>query len=268
MLTTIFPPKKSLKNIIMNILLESDNCDIRTIRQAAKKHGISATYQGVHKILNQLFDEGVVKKDDHTWKINDSWIKSVSAVFSNYGKIPLYTPEMKSITLGTLSKSFKFILSNIDNDRLRGGGEHFFIGHFANLAFFVLTKKQRRIMRKFSKQTECHVLVVNNNLVNRLAAKYLRSIGVKTYVGIARSTPYAIVVYGNTIFEIHPTKDFIPHITKQYSSIKSLFSLENLKVFDTLEDDPRFPLKFRFETDPQIVQLTKDFLLQLAQNKK
>lgn len=269
MLTNFFPPKNSLKNLIVNVLIESGNkaLTVEIVKKQIKnQYAHTATYQGVSKILHFLKDENVITKSELGWKIKEEWMKTIANMLNQYTKeaAPIYKPEMKAVSFQTIGKAFEFIVENMENGSLKNGGEPIFITHVKNLAFFTLDKKQLDFLKKFCQNTECYVMVEKNNFINRLISRYLKSKGVHIYLGIARSTPYTITVYGNTLYNTFSNINLTDYLTKTYNQIKNITNIKAMKIFDSLKEDISFPIKFTFETDKEIVESTKEFLLNLA----
>lgn len=266
MITNIFPPEKSLKNLIINILLTSDQADIKQIKKQLKKtYSTNATYQGIHKILNTLKQEKVLNLENHQWQVDQNWIDSTIDFLKRYKQkeIPIYTSEMRSVSLRNMGDALQFLFTSLEEDQLRNGGEHFFITHFKNIGFFLGSTKQEALLKRFAKNNECHVLVEKNNLINKLCARYLRKIGVKVYLGIPRPTPYTISVYGNTVFYTFSNSDVNSYLTKEYGKISKITDIGALRYLDSLKEDTRFGIKFTFETDKDVVEQTKKYLLGL-----
>lgn len=275
MIANIFPPETSLKNLIMNTLLFSDDHNGLSVIEIKKdiksKHGISATYQGINKILNSLNEEKIVQKKKDKWCIEIKWVENIKRIFEQYNNKEgpqIYTKDMKSISFTTIGKAFEFMSFNIEADTLRNNGEKVFIMHVKNIAFFGPDKKQMEFLKKFAKSTECHILVEKNNFINRLVGKYLKSIGYNVYIGVQRSTPHTITVYGNTLYNTFGNLNLSDYMTNMYENIKNISNLKAITVFDSLKDDKRFSIKFTFETDKEIVDQTKEFLLKIAKNKR
>ncbi|MBS3122207.1 hypothetical protein J4434_04970 [Candidatus Woesearchaeota archaeon] len=274
MIENIFPPETSLKNLVMNTLLFSDGhngLSVIDIKKDIKnKHGVSATYQGINKILNSLNEERIVQKKKNKWCIEIKWVENIKKIFEQYKnkECPqIYTKEMKSISFTTIGKAFEFMSFNIEADTLRNNGKKVFIMHVKNIAFFGPDKKQMEFLKKFAKSAECHILVEKNNFINRLVGKYLKSIGYNVYIGVQRSTPHTITIYGNTLYNTFGNLDLSDYMTSMYENIKNISNLKAINVFDSLKDDKRFSIKFTFETDKEIVDQTKEFLLKIAKNK-
>lgn len=286
MIITIFPPENSLRNLIINTILfsndsnnkgenKSDNNIGLTVVEIKKeiksRYGSSATYQGINKILNFLLEENIVQKNENKWFVKKEWLETIKNAFEQYTNKEspqIYTKEMKSISFTTIGKAFEFISFNIEADNLRNNGKKEFITHVKNIAFFGPDKKQMEFLKRFAKTTECHIIVEKNNFINRLVGKYLKSIGCNVYIGVLRSTPHTITVYGNTLYNTFGNFDLSSYMTKMYENIKNISNLKAIKIFDSLKDDKRFSIKFTFETDKEIVDQTREFLLKIAKGKK
>ena len=207
MIVNIFPPKNSLKNLIINSIIFSSNNNGLTVVEIRKeiknRYNFSVTYQGINKVLNLLLDENVVKKTKNGWTIKKEWVENIKNACEQYNNkdgIPIYSKEMKSISFSTIGKAFEFIIYNIENESLKNEGHEIFIMHVKNIGFFGLEKKQMDFLKRFIKKTECHIIVEKSNFINRLVGKYLKSFGANVYMGIQRSTPCTITIYGNTMY--------------------------------------------------------------------
>lgn len=270
MLINIIPPKCSLRNCIVNVLLyKKEGCEIKEIKRRLKLFDKTATYHGIHKILKYLVDEDIVLRVNHIWKINPLWIENISKMHQHFknNTILYYHKEMTSVSFSTIAEAFAFIRTNIENESLRNNGEHLFITHVKNVGFFVLNKKEREFLKRFIKKTTCIILIEKDNFINRLCAKYLTSFGCKVVTGIVRSTPYTTTVYGNTVYYTHATGNLIDYMFKKYTSIKKISDKAALELFDSFKENKQFAIKFTFETDQQIVEQTKKYLLQLIPKK-
>lgn len=270
-LVNIFPPKNSLKNMIINTVIgSSSGLAVKEIKNLIKgQFGKSVTYQGVNKILISLKDEGVLEKEENLWRVNKDWIYSVTDAFSNYSKdeIPIYNSKMKSVSFNTINKALNFILMNMESGALKNGGEDILIMHSKNFGFYGLETKQKNLMKKIFRKNETIFLIEKNAFLNKFVGKYLNSLGGKTYLGIKRSTPYTTVVFGNTlIYAFFPQlADFMK---SAYKNIKNVTSATALDFFNTIKDDPQYSIKFTFETDKEIVDVTKRYLLDQSKKGK
>jgi len=78
MLTNLFPPKSSLKNLIINTLIVNGEISTIGIKKYIKqRYCLSATYQGINKILNQLLEEQIVYKMKRGWNLNPQWTQEI-----------------------------------------------------------------------------------------------------------------------------------------------------------------------------------------------
>ncbi len=271
----MFPPEKSLKNLILNILLsfpDQEHITVEKIRKQLKtNYSVSPSYQGINKILHFLKEQNITTRTNSYWRINQKWTNTITNTleqFNNKEEVPVYTKELKSISFNTIGKAFDFIISNIESGALKNQGNNQFITHVKNIAFISLDKKQKDMLKKFTKKNECHILVEKNNFLNRLMGKYFKSIGANVYIGIPRSTPYTISIYGNTLYHTYSNLNFVTYINKSYEKIKNISNLKAIKMFTSMKDNPSFNIKFIFQTDKEIIEMTKDHLLKIAKRKK
>ncbi len=70
---------KSTKDQIINILTRRYPLKTKAVYASIKKeYASSVTYQAVHKLLKELVDEGVLVKEELSYKISAEWLKKVS----------------------------------------------------------------------------------------------------------------------------------------------------------------------------------------------
>lgn len=263
----IFPPKKSLKNLVMNVLLRERAQSVVQIAKSVRDLGKSCTYQGVHKILNQLANEKILANKKGCWSIEESWLASVGDVLNKKRGIPVYDGNAKCVHLESMSKAFEFFVMNAQLGNINTE-ENRFICHFKNVGLFILDREQKEFMKSFAKENECHILIENNNVVNRFCAKYLTSLGMNVYLGIPRSTPNIIAVYGGTLMNVFFHFDAVTELTAAYNRVKSFVTPKDLLVFERLKDDPKRAVTFTFETNKAVVESSKSHLLKLIEENK
>ena len=71
-------PQNKLDSLIVEVLLVTQPLTAKQIYYKLKKrHGLSATYQAVHKKLQSLQKEGMLKKDTREYTINPEWLDRV-----------------------------------------------------------------------------------------------------------------------------------------------------------------------------------------------
>jgi len=170
---------------------------------------------------------------------------------------------MKSVSFKTISEAFEFIRKNVENDTLRNNGENIFITHVKNIAFFKLSSRQDKFLKKLIEDTKCYILVGKSNLINRLVGRYLKSLGCQVCYNIPNNNPHTTTIYGNTLYYTYSNYKLNNFLNNSYAKIKKITDTKALKIFDSLKNDSQYPIKFVFETDPQIVEQNKNYLLNL-----
>jgi len=268
MLANIFPPKESLKNIVMNILIscKDEELSVEEIRSKIKKnYNKSFTYQGINKILIHFKEEDIVERKDKAWRVKKEWCKGICSVLDSYsqkGQAPVYTPEMRTVTFKCVGEAFDFILKNIESGALKNNGEDLFISHVKNIAFFGIDSKQKQLLKRIAKRSRCMFLVEKKNIINSLIAKYFKTIGIEVYLGIPRSTPYTTTIYGDTVYLTY-SQGMVEYMENMYKGVTTKNMTGLMDVFDAIKENTNYPVKFTFETDKAIVQQTKEYFLKL-----
>src|SRR3989344_7670028 len=75
--------KKSTKDeVILALSLRQPLTAKEIYNTLNREHGNVASYQAVHKTIQQLVDENVIEKNEKQYKLNNEWVKEVA----NFGK--------------------------------------------------------------------------------------------------------------------------------------------------------------------------------------
>ncbi len=272
-LKTLFPPKASLKNLIINVLMQNhEPLNVNEIKREIKaNYRKTVSYQGVYKILFLFAQENVVIKEDDSWRLKKEWVYELKETINEHKEhenIAPYTPKMTSISINTISEALDFFVSSIKSDKIRNNGKNLFLCHLKNVGLMILSKEQREVFKQFAKNNECHIMIENDNFVNRFCAKYFKSLGMNVYMGVPRSTPQIIMVYGNTLINIFFHFDIITYMTNKYKRIKSISEIKDLNVFDSITNNQNMSVTFTFEIDKVIVNQTRKHLMRLIDENK
>ena len=104
--------RESNKNKVLEILSINPDISAKKIyNQLKSKYGINITYQGVHKLLNELVEDKVLEKNEREYKINLPWLDNIQLHSSNLRKKVI---NFKSSNLNTKNISIspkEFIIS-------------------------------------------------------------------------------------------------------------------------------------------------------------
>ena len=75
---------KTVKAIIVQIISREWPLKTKQLHQLLKKeHGMSVTYQAVHKAANQLVQEGVLRKEEKGYQMDEKWIGKIENTSKN-----------------------------------------------------------------------------------------------------------------------------------------------------------------------------------------
>jgi hypothetical protein len=137
--------------------------------------------------------------------------------------------------------------------------------HVKNFGYFGRNKDELSFLKKFTKENECIFIVERKNIINNYIAKYLRSLGIKVFIGIPHSTPHSTIVCGDTVILMYYAgEDLVDYHTKVHNKIKNLTSLKAIKMFTNIRDDNRFQISVVFNHDAEIADLTRKHLLKFV----
>jgi len=273
MLTNIFPPKNSLKNIIFNILLNEKDLTVEKIKKILKNnYQKSVTYQGINKILNFLKYENVIIKSKKIWEVNQEWLNNIISTLSLFNeelKQNNFNKKITSITFQNTGKAWEFFIKKIKKGSFNLSKEKPIILHVKNFGYFSRNKEELEFLKKFAKEYECIFIVERKNVINNYIAKYLRSIGIKVYMEIPHSTPHSTIIIGDvTILMYYTGEDLVDYHTKVHNKIKNLTSLKAIKMFTNIREDNRFKIHVVFNYDSEIANLTRKHILKFVKKYK
>jgi len=269
MLTNIFPPEKSLKNILLNILLTHQDLTVGEIKIILKKdYQKSITYQGIIKVLNMLNYENIINKNNKFWEINQEWIKTIFLTLSQFNetiKQNNFNEHVKTLKFPNVGNAWEFFINQLKNGKFNLSKDKSVLVHVKNFGYFGRDKKELSFVKKFVNENKCIFLVEKKNLVNRYIAKCLRSIGVNVLLGVPHSTPHSTIVLGDTtIFMYYTKEDLVDYHSKTHNKLKSLTSTAAINMFMTMRDDNRFEITVVFNHDKEVADLTRKHILKFA----
>ena len=270
MITIFIPPKDSLKNLIINLLLKNGKLSVNELKKNIKEvFNISTTYQGVNKAIKQLEEAEIIEVFEKKYVVNAVWIDQVINTLKEYPKnnVTIYTKDIKELEFRSISEALTFILNNIESGALLNSGEKIVIGHFNNLGFYGLDKNQIRIMRNLPKTHRCIYMMAQDNFVTRASAQFFKKAKYEIYLGVPKSTPHIVGIFGNTMVTVLSEKGK-HYLSRLYDKITSIEDERMLEIYESPRLENKFDIRVLFETDPQIVKDTKEHLLGLISKAK
>ena len=284
MLINLIPPKNSLKNMVINLLLQnsqSNGLSVNEIKSRIKRlYGKNISYQGIYKILILFEKENIASLNNKVWSVKIDWVNSVKETISKYvlkNDVINYTEGMKSASLETVDDAFNFFLDYLKSKQANNPTNEYsqkikedkrlFICHLKNIALIIPNEDEKKIIQQFAKNNECHILIENNTFVNKFCANYLKELGMKVYLGIPRSTPQIIILYDDELLNVFFHFDIINYLTKRYSKIKLFSNPKDLHFFDSEKHKKNGKIVFTFENDKIVVERTKNHFMKLMKKQ-
>ncbi len=281
MFVTLFPPKQSLKNLILNILLQhSESLTVNEIKKRIKtQYGKTISYQGIYKILLLFEKEAIVAIENKKWILEKQWLLSIKNTIQKYEtstNISSYKEGVKSVTMQTIGEAFNFFIDYLQSKeqenqmkiKSKNKDKPLFVCHLKNIGLLVPHHGERLFIQKFAEQNDCHILIENKNFVNIFCAKFLKDCGMNVYFNVPRSTPQIIILHDDELINVFFDFDIIFYLTQKYKQIKLFSKPKQLHFFDSIKNKKKGKIVFTFETETTVVERIRKHFKEIIAEKK
>jgi len=260
--------KKSIKNLIMELLFQKWPLTARQVYYELKKKGANITYQAVHKSLLELQEQGLLTKNKFSYQINPLWLKDFSSRISmlenQYYKknIMKLGKNVQILTFNTIQDVLDFVLSSINTDLYGLSNELVLLANKSYI--FPLTSNHKAQIKKFQQKHTIYILISKNTLIDRLAKHYLQSLGINANIGVNIRYPISLFVYGDCIVYIHTifSKEEMFAFDRLFKANKSVLKENLLSAYDKLLNK-RLKTKLVIVKDKDILKIVKIGIIQI-----
>jgi len=207
---------KSTKDRIINILARRYPLKTKAIYASIKKEYASpVTYQAIHKLLRELVDDGVLVKEELSYRINPEWLKKTSDflayVEQSYKNQKSLVPGPSKVDkIGAITVMEFDSLADMDiffmdyEEKFHKKEKDKVIVWIARHYHwpFAYSKKMFDVQERKKEKKESYKIFGNLANLDRWAMKFYRQLGVNVIFNKNTKQTGDIAVYGDEILEI------------------------------------------------------------------
>ena len=249
---------QTTKARIVQLLGETWPLTKKRVHNALKReYNIQVTYQAIHRAVNELLDEGIIGKDGREYFLSPKWIEqianSANALLDKYTRNNKITTAKQSqeLTFGSMKAAWDFLLEKA-NSTFFGESDACYI-QMPRLFAVPISDAQVRLIREFARKTKVFLLCRRNGPVEKLAANFLRKLGVEVYLGLPCAQPINVTLIGDCVISIHVLYKRAEHanLDNFYYSIKNILKQDIFNVFSAFIGKD-IKVKITIKRDPEV----------------
>ncbi|MBN2422789.1 methyltransferase domain-containing protein [Candidatus Woesearchaeota archaeon] len=266
----------STKDKIISILSNESQLKTKKIHFLLKKqYGLGVTYQAVHKLIKQLVKQGVLKEENHSYSINEEWIKElrvfidkllvkerdespkpvqISKTTIQYDVKTIH--EMEKIYLQERENFFKEVKRFDEKDRI-------ICVHAPHLYFSLMSPstEYNHMERLVKTKTTQYALVRGDTLVDKWIQTFYhakKEQPFKVKIGATCSSINERCIYPDKMIELFYTDKFWNFYNNLYEEVQNYQDINITKIMEKLYKLKDEPIKIMIHKDPEIVSLARD----------
>lgn len=219
--------KSEIKDLVISILSREDNLSAKQIFQAVKNdHGSPATYQGVHKALRTLTDQGILHEDKRKYVLDPKWITDLNAFVNKMeakrsGRSALEFGEIKNSSSVTLSfesylEALYALLDNMDRDYKENDAPDVTVAHWQHVwPVTCVSKKEFEQLRRMMAVGAHYAVVSHETALDAVLADFWRDLGKKVQLGVNCASGCDLLVTRDKVVQLF----FLPPVRKGIDSV-------------------------------------------------
>jgi len=240
--------KWKVKDSIINILSHTFPLSVKEIRQEInRRYNKSITYQAVHKKLNDLIENRIVKRTDKKYMLDEAWIKqslkSLKIINQTYSQYKIKKREIeKELVFENYTDCayfiFDFIAKNIRSDDK-------IIFHIRRLYMALFSLKKFLDFKNSINKKSIYVLCKENKPLDKWIISILTKFDIMIKAGVDCAHPNNLLVFDDYIIDLHIFLDeeSAESVDKLRDSYDKQFNLSIFKKFQNiLTNKARFRL--------------------------
>ncbi len=221
-----------------------------------KEHRLSITYQAVFNLLRELVEDGILVKRSQTYLLAPEHVENRISFYSEVKKKYIDEGIIKSIkteevfVFNSMRKTMDFILKNINNGYFGESDELYF--EIKRFYIIPLSNKELMMIRDFAKRKRVHVFCRGNSWIDKLAAGFLRNLGVKVHLNVSWGSPANMILYGGSVIHVYILyPDELGNLVRRQHKL-SVNELDS--IFKTFFDAINRPIKCKIvvNKDPEV----------------
>jgi len=230
--------KRKVKDLIVSILADEWPLTLKKIYNRVKKYGKGASYQAVHKALNELIDKKVVEKNRREYKLNIKWIIDIKdfseKLEKSYEEEKPLSKIKKGFSVNTIWELWPIFIEAFKKDIFNSNNKSIcYIGHLV-LNPQIGSEKQIEDYQELAKKYKFFMVATSHSLLNKIWKSYWEKLGVKVKIGakINSNPSIDIFVVGNFIIQIFHPEKVIEKENKLREKVKKISDINMKDIHD------------------------------------
>lgn len=240
--------QKKAKDLIISVLTMKHPLSSKKIyNEIKRRYGYSMTYQGVHKSISQLLEQGVLIKEDWEYSINMQWIDEIGNFVEKmkqsyetqkkypFGIIDMQTSEnMQMIVFSNFLGAELFNLNLLDKYCSNPQNKEPFCAHLQHIKRPIFQSEQAFQTQRVFKKTEVgkYMLVRGDTLIDRWSVDFYQGV-FKFIFGVDIAKVYETYICGDTVSQLYIPTEISKKIDFLYDKAKRI---EDIKVPEIYND--------------------------------
>ncbi len=264
-----FNANASSKERVVNILSEAWPLTGKQVHERlTREYSQKISYQGTHKLLAELMEEGIVEKDDSKYRLDKQWLDNTKKFFEQAHK--RYESSAKSETIkppndepaiiefNNFSKAVVWLAETLGSKTLRRDGENdTLIGYF-RYAYWPLTFNFTDfllLLKLLGKSAKGYPIIKHKTPFGEwIANQYLKAGAVKITFDKDLDLSNDMFIVGDYIFEVALQKEFEDYFREIHNKIRNV---NDLFYHFTLHKEPSTKITVKITKNPVLAKFIK-----------
>jgi len=232
----------SVRNLVIQALGEEWPLNVRRLHTKIERQRPGVSYHAVHKAVQQLVCEAIVKRGEAGYIIDSDWVQRALSLLEGMKNrkcgecgTPLYLPDLKNFKEGD-SKTFIFEnLAEADTYRKKlqmeycsqPNCQHPYCGIALHLRTPVTyTERSMNILDALSKRgVQAYIVVAGATPIDKWCADYYRNEFVNVQIGISSSESCETMILGDIVTQLYISAPVLERISQIYSTTRNVAEL-------------------------------------------
>lgn len=200
--------RKNTKSKIIDILSKNWPLTTKKIYNALKRqYNITVTYQAIHLSLKEFLEEGIIVREGREYMLSPSWIEKTADSFNSL--VESYTinnkittaKEFQELNFKFPNQAWLFLLSKA-NSNFFGKSDICYV-QVSRIFASPIPQDQINQIKAFTSKTKTILLCRRSGVIEKLAANYLRKLGIEVHLNIPCAYPNNVILMGNSVINIY-----------------------------------------------------------------
>jgi len=247
-------PRGNVRNQIIQVLSEEWPLTARQIyTKISRQTPATITYQGVHKAVRQLEENGVLTRKDNKYQVDLEWLKSIRAFSELVQRKYLNkvsgdsSPDKMSFVFDTVSEADAFILDILSSSDIPAGATVYLSWNHLWVPIFI----SRSTYKKFTDMLlglpaqggKFYSVCPSDTPIDRWCASFWQKKGLQAKLGVKISPDSSFVVLGDVVVQVLYPLEIRTRLDRAFSRAKTVHDLDPDKLFEEVfEKKTKIPL--------------------------